>query len=69
MTRAGYRGLFISFGGFTEEGIHAFGRGRRIIGMDGRDLYHSLERGIPVDRLAAPRIRIAPRALSWRSFR
>ncbi len=53
------RGLFISFGGFTEEGIHAFGRGRRIIGMDGRDLYHSLERGIPVDRLISSKVRHA----------
>lgn len=32
------RGLFISFGGFTDEGLHGFGRGRRLVGMDGRDL-------------------------------
>lgn len=53
------RGLFISFGGFTEDGIRAFGRGRRVVGMDGRDLYQSLERGIPVDRVISRKVRHA----------
>lgn len=53
------RELFISFGGFTDEGLQAFGRGRRIIGMDGGDLFYSLGRGIPVDRLISGKVRHA----------
>lgn len=53
------RGVFISFGGFTDEGLQAFGRGRRLIGMDGRDLYESLGRGIPIDRVIALKVRHA----------
>lgn len=36
------RGLFISQCGFTEEGLHAFGRGKRLICMDGLDLWEIL---------------------------
>ncbi|ATB43861.1 hypothetical protein CYFUS_009342 [Cystobacter fuscus] len=32
------RGLFISQSGFTEDGLYAFGRGKRVICMDGLDL-------------------------------
>ncbi len=32
------RGLFISQSGFTEDGLHAFGRAKRVICMDGLDL-------------------------------
>ncbi len=32
------RGLFVSYSGFTEDGLHAFGRGKRLICMDGYDL-------------------------------
>jgi len=53
------RGLFISFGGFTDEGLQGFGRGRRLVGMDGRDLYESLGRGIPIDRVIALKVRHA----------
>jgi hypothetical protein len=53
------RGLFISFGGFTDEGLQGFGRGRRLVGMDGRDLYESLTRGIAIDRVIARKVRHA----------
>ncbi len=53
------RGLFISFGGFTDEGLHAFGCGKRVIGMDGRDLHEALTRGIGVDLLLAFKVRHA----------
>lgn len=33
------RGLFVSNSGFTEEGLQSFGNGKRIICMDGLDLY------------------------------
>jgi hypothetical protein len=42
------RGLFVSNSGFTEDGLSAFGRGKRIICMDGYDLYETLNREIPV---------------------
>jgi hypothetical protein len=53
------RGLFISFGGFTDEGLSAFGRGKRVVGLDGRDLFDSLSRGIGLDRLLASKVRLA----------
>ena len=38
------RGLFISSSGFSREGLQAFGRGKRIICMDGLDLFEMLRR-------------------------
>jgi hypothetical protein len=32
------RGLFVSFSGFSDEGLEAFGRGKRLICMDGFDI-------------------------------
>lgn len=40
------RGLFVSYSGFTEDGLHAFGRGKRLICMDGYDLSEMLRQGI-----------------------
>jgi len=42
------RGLFVSFNGFTPDGLAAFGTGKRIICMDGRDIHEALEREIPL---------------------
>jgi hypothetical protein len=42
------RGLFISQSGFTEDGLHAFGRGKRVICMDGLDLWEALSGPIPL---------------------
>lgn len=53
------RGVFISFGGFTEEGLHAFGRARRVIGVEGRDVYEAFERSIGIDQLIARKVRNA----------
>lgn len=53
------RGLFISFHGLTDVGLDGFGRGRRIIGMDGRDIHEALSRGIGIDRLIALKVRHA----------
>ncbi len=36
------RGLIISQSGFTSEGLHAFGRGKSVVCMDGLDLYEVL---------------------------
>lgn len=43
------RGLFISNSGFTEEGLVAFGRGKRVICMDGLDLYETLNRTLSLN--------------------
>lgn len=53
------RGVFISFGGFTEDGLAAFGRGKRVVGVEGRDLYEALSRCIGVDELIARKVRRA----------
>lgn len=45
------RGLFISNSGFTEDGLVAFGRGKRVICMDGYDLYEALDREIPINHV------------------
>src|SRR5437899_5185373 len=38
------RGLFVSNSGFSEDGLVAFGRGKRIICMGGLDLYEIRDR-------------------------
>jgi Restriction endonuclease len=45
------RGLFISNSGFTEDGLIAFGRGKRVICMDGYDLYECLNPEIPINHV------------------
>jgi hypothetical protein len=53
------RGLFISYEGFSEDGLVAFGRGKRIICMDGADLFETLDREIPLNYVLASKIRSA----------
>lgn len=53
------RGLFVSHSGFTEEGIQAFGRGKRVICMDGLDLYDTLQRQLPLDAVLDRKVRAA----------
>ena len=53
------RGLFVSFGGFTSEGLVAFGRGKRVIGLEGREIRVALEREIGIDALIAKKVRHA----------
>jgi hypothetical protein len=40
------RGLFVSDSGFSEDGLSAFGRGKRVVCMDGLDLHDMLDRGL-----------------------
>lgn len=51
------RGLFVSNSGFTDDGIVAFGRGKRVICMDGYDLYETLDREIPLNHVLERKIR------------
>lgn len=53
------RGLFVSYSGFTEEGLTAFGRVRRVICMNGWDLHEALNREIPLDKVLERKVRRA----------
>lgn len=53
------RGLFVSNSGFTDEGLGAFGRGKRVICMDGYDLYETLHREIPLNHVLERKVRRA----------
>ena len=53
------RGLFVSNSGFTPDGLIAFGRGKRVICMDGLDLYDTLDREIPLNHVLERKVRRA----------
>ncbi|KQS69889.1 hypothetical protein ASG39_22145 [Rhizobium sp. Leaf371] len=53
------RGLFVSNSGFTDDGLVAFGRGKRVICMDGLDLYEMLEREISLIHVLERKVRRA----------
>lgn len=53
------RGLFVSFGGFTAQGLDAFGKGKRLVCMEGREIKIALEREIGIDVLIAMKVRRA----------
>jgi hypothetical protein len=53
------RGIFISYSGFTSEGLLAFGQARRLICVEGQDLYEALQRAIPLPDLLRAKVRHA----------
>lgn len=53
------RGLFISNSGFTLDGLHAFGRAKRVVCMDGLDMWQMLDRQIPLNAVLERKIRRA----------
>lgn len=53
------RGLFISNSGFTDEGLHAFGRAKSIICMDGLDIWTMLKNRIPLTEVLDRKLRHA----------
>jgi hypothetical protein len=53
------RGLFISYIGFSEDGLMAFGRSKNIICMDGFDLSETLRRELPLDAVLEQKVRRA----------
>ena len=53
------RGLFVSNSGFTKDGLAAFGRGKRVICVDGLDLYEMLDREIPLSGVLERKVRRA----------
>lgn len=53
------RGIFISYAGFSEDGLHAFGRGKRVVCLDGFDLHEALRREISLPHLLQLKVRKA----------
>ncbi|MGF3027751.1 restriction endonuclease [Methylobacterium aquaticum] len=53
------RGVFISYTGFTSEGLSAYGRAQRLFCVEGRDLYEAFNRQIPLVDLLRSKIRRA----------
>jgi hypothetical protein len=53
------RGLFVSYIGFSEDGLSAFGRSKNIICMDGFDLSETLRRQLPLDAVLERKVRHA----------
>lgn len=53
------RGLFVSDSGFTPDGIAAFGRGKRVVCMDGLDLYEILDRNLLFADVMSKKVRRA----------
>lgn len=53
------RGVFISWMGFTEDGLSAFGKGNKVICVSGEDIYHCLKNNIPFPVLLEAKIRHA----------
>lgn len=52
MSKAAWaRGLFVSYNGFTPDGLHAFGSGKRTICMSGEDMWEMLNRRLPFDHV------------------
>jgi hypothetical protein len=53
------RGLFVSYIGFSEDGLKAFGRSKNIICMDGFDLSEVLRRELALDMVLERKVRHA----------
>ena len=53
------RGLFVSHSGFTPDGLAAFGRGKRVVCMDGFDLYEMLDKNLSFADVMAKKVRRA----------
>ena len=53
------RGLFVSASGFSDNGLAAFGNGKRVVCMDGLDLYEMLDRGLSFADVMARKVRCA----------
>jgi len=53
------RGLFVSYSGFTPDGLAAFGSGKRVVCMDGLDLYEMLDKNLSFADVVAKKVRHA----------
>jgi hypothetical protein len=53
------RGLFVSYSGFSPDGLTAFGRSKKIICIDGFDLSEALTRELPLNVVLERKVRHA----------
>jgi Restriction endonuclease len=53
------RGLFVSNSGFSSDGLVAFGRGKRVVLMDGGDIYEVLKRNLSLSEVIEKKVRFA----------
>jgi hypothetical protein len=53
------RGLFVSYSGFSDQGLQAFGRGKRVICLDGADLAEAFIRSVPLPEVLNRKVRRA----------
>lgn len=53
------RGLFFSNSGFTDDGLIAFGKGKRVVCMDSYDLHETLQNEIPLNVVLEKKVRRA----------
>lgn len=51
------RGLFVSYSGFTQDGLAAYGRGGSVVCMDGLDLHDALKGEIPLNHVLEQKVR------------
>jgi hypothetical protein len=51
------RGLFVSYSGFTQDGLTAYGRGGSVVCMDGLDLHDALKWEIPLNHVLEQKVR------------
>lgn len=52
------RGLFVSYSGFTTDGLFAFGKGKSIICVDGLDLHEALSKQVHFARVVEAKARL-----------
>jgi hypothetical protein len=53
------RGVFISYYGFTDVGLEAFGRGKSLVCISGKDINEALEKQIPFADVIERKVRAA----------
>lgn len=53
------RGVFISYYGFTDVGLDAFGRGKSLVCISGKDIHDALEKHIPFADVIDRKVRAA----------
>lgn len=51
------RGLFVSYSGFSQDGLIAYGRGGSVVCMDGLDLHDALNGEIPLNHVLEQKVR------------
>jgi hypothetical protein len=53
------RGVFVSYNGFSDEGLVGFGRGKRIVCVEGLDIDDAFTRRIPMNHVIEQKVRRA----------